>query len=313
MDERSTRVTRPDGTSLTIRPATGGDVEAIMALYASLSADDRRRRFFTLSYPRRELVERFIEATARDGLWLVAVSDDGEIVADGGYSRLPDGDAELALTVRPDWRGGLGSTLFDAIRHDAEQHGVDNLRADILRENRPMLRIIEQQGYASIDQPDWMVVEATLSTHGGRPGWPRRHARRRLLVEECGGRWHADAQAWAAGWDVITCPGPGARSVGPCPLLEGGRCPLVDGADAVVVVPRVDDPHRSELVAAHRRSTPAPVLDEATAAPHAVTALLESARDGGGRGGDGDVIRLDVDDARDLADHGLDEAAVTGE
>jgi hypothetical protein len=217
------------------------------------------------------------------------------------------------LTVRPDWRGGLGSTLFDAIRHDAEQHGVDNLRADILRENRPMVRIIERQGYASIDQPDWTVLEATLSTHGGRPGWPPRHVRRRLLVEECGGRWHADAQAWAAGWDVITCPGPGARSVGPCPLLEGGRCPLVDGADAVVVVPRADDAHRSELMGAHRRSTPVPVLDEATVAPDAVTALLESAPDGGGRAGDGDVIRMDVDDARDLADHGLDHPSVTGE
>jgi hypothetical protein len=275
MADRTARIETPDGRTLTVRPATPRDVDGLMALYESLSSDDRHRRFFTLSRPRRELLEHFVEATGNDGLWLVAVTDDGEVVADGGYSRQPDGDAEFALTVRQDWRGGVGSHLFDLILRDAAAHGVENLRGDILRENRPMLRIIEEHGYATIDQPDWTMVEATVSTHGGRPSWPPVHRHRRVLVEECGGRWSADAEAWAAGWDIITCPGPGARSVGTCPLLAGEHCPLVDGADAVVVAGPSSDPNRDALLAAHHRSTSTPpVVDEALASAGTISDLL---------------------------------------
>jgi len=276
--DRVTTVPMPEGHTVTVRPATLDDIDGLVALYESLSSDDRHLRFFTLSRPGREVMERFIEANDKDGLWLVAVTDGGEIVADGGYTRLPDGDAEFALTVRKDWRGWLGSFLFGRLLSDAGEHGIANLRAVVMRENRPMLRLIERHGYASIDQPDWAIVEATVSTHGGRPSWPPVHAKRRLLVESCGGRWHADIEAWHAGWDVVTCPGPGARSVGACPLVEGGRCPLVDGADAVVLSAHPNDPHHDALVAAHRETaTAVPVLDEAEARPEDVSALLRGA------------------------------------
>src|SRR5215211_3059220 len=105
MTDRTTHVPLPEGHTLTVRPATTDDIDGLMALYQSLSRDDRHRRFFTVSSPRRQIIERFIETNGRDGLWLVAVTDGGEIVADGGYTRLRDGDAEFALTVRQDWRG----------------------------------------------------------------------------------------------------------------------------------------------------------------------------------------------------------------
>jgi RimJ/RimL family protein N-acetyltransferase len=276
MTDRTTHVSLPEGHTLTVRPATTNDIDGLMALYQSLSTDDRHRRFFTVSRPRRELMERFIEANQKDGLWLVAVTDGGEIVADGGYTRLRDGDAEFALTVRNDWRGWLGSFLLDLLLRDAGEHDIENLRAVVLRENRPMVRLMERHGYAIVDQPDWEILEATVSTHGGRPSWPRLHEHRRLLVESCSGRWHADIQAWHAGWDVVACPGPGAHSVGVCPLLDGRRCPLVDGADAVVVAAHPSDPYHDRLLAAHRTtSTGIPVLDEAEATPEDVSKLLE--------------------------------------
>jgi hypothetical protein len=221
--------------------------------------------------------ERFIEANAEDGLWVVAVSDDGGVVADGGYTRLRSGDAELALTVREDWRGWLGSYLFDLILREAAEHGIDNLRAVILRENRPMVRLVERHGCAVVDQSEWAIVETTTSTHGGRPSWPPVHERRRLLVELCSGRWRGDAEAWSAGWDVVLCPGPGAASVGACPMLEGRRCPLVDGADGVVVASYTNDERHDLLVNAHRAmSTQTPVLDEASASESDVSRFLRS-------------------------------------
>src|SRR5262245_11009936 len=213
MSDRTRVVALADGRHVTVRPATRADVDGLASLYASLSAEDRRRRFFTGSDPPRELLERFVDATEHQGLWLVAATEDGEIVADGGYMVRADGDAEFALTVARPGRGGLGSYLLDAIRSDAAQHGVCNLRADILIENRPMLRLVEHRGYATIDQPDWAVLSVTMSTDGRRPAWPPGHDRPRLLVEDCGARWHGDAEAWAAGWDVVTCAGPGSRSV----------------------------------------------------------------------------------------------------
>jgi RimJ/RimL family protein N-acetyltransferase len=278
MTDRVTRVTLPGGRRVTVRPATIDDVDGLELLYQSLSIDDRRRRFFTASRPPREVIEQLVAANEKDGLWMVAVSDDGQVVGDAGYTRLTDGDAELAVTVRASWRGGLGSFLVDRLLRDAGEHDIGNLRAVVLRENRPMVKLAERRGYATVEQPDWAIVEATISSHGGRPSWPPVHGRKRLLVEGCGGRWHADAEAWHAGWDVVTCPGPGARSVGTCPLLEGRPCPLVEGADAVVVAGRPYEPPHDELLAAHEQAaTRAPVVDEAAAGPDAVSALLEGA------------------------------------
>jgi L-amino acid N-acyltransferase YncA len=278
MGDRSRVVALPDRRTVTVRPATRADVDGLARLYESLSAEDRRRRFFTRSDPPLALLERFVDATERDGLWLVAVTDDGDVVADGGYTIRADGDAEFALTVAKPWRGGLGSYLLDALRSDAADHGVHNLRADILLENRPMLRLVARRGYATVDQPDWAVVNVTMSTGGGRPAWPPVHDRPRLLVEGCGGHWHAAAEAWAAGWDVVTCAGPCSRSVPVCPVLEGKPCPLVEGADLVVVAVRPTDPSRDGLLDGHLRagSTPS-VLDESTLAPDGLSRRLTQA------------------------------------
>jgi len=192
---------------------------------------------------------------------------------------LAGGVAQLAIQVPSLWRLGYRPRLLpDLLLRDAGEHDIDNLRAVVLRENRPMVRLIERRGYAIVDQPDWAIVEATVSTHGDRPSWPPVHGRRRLLVESCSGRWHADVEAWHAGWDVMACPGPDAHGVRTCPLLEGRQCPLVDGADAVVVAAHPNDPHHDPLVAAHRRmATPVPVVDEATASPEEVSKLLDGA------------------------------------
>jgi len=173
MTDRVTNVPLPEGHTLTVRPATTGDIDGLMALYDSLSNEDRHLRFFTLTRPRRQVMEHFIEANYKHGLWLVAVTDGGEIVADGGYTRLPDGDAEFALTVRKDWRGWLGPFLLDLLLHDAGEHDIDNLRAIVLRENRPMMRLIERHGYACIDQPDWARRHRSVACRLGRHHVPR--------------------------------------------------------------------------------------------------------------------------------------------
>jgi hypothetical protein len=82
--DRTTHVPLPEGHILTVRPATTADIDGLMALYQSLSSDDRHRPVLHGLPSRREIIEHFIETNDKDGLWLVAVTDGGEIIADGG-------------------------------------------------------------------------------------------------------------------------------------------------------------------------------------------------------------------------------------
>jgi RimJ/RimL family protein N-acetyltransferase len=274
MGHRTRVISLPDGRRLTLRPAARADLQGMTALYDALPVDDRRLRFFTASRPSRGTIERLIDATDHGGLWLVAVTDDGRIAADAGYTVGTDGDAEFAITVDEAWRGWLGSHLLDVVLHDAAEHGLHSMRAEVMSENRRMLRLAERHGYARVDAPDPSVVEVTMPTDAERPSWPARHGRRRLLVEGCGGRWHGDAEAWREGWTVVTCGGPDAKSVPVCPLAEGRPCPLVEGADLVVIAARSTATTAQLLVGHQHAGSSAPVLVERGTRPEELSARL---------------------------------------
>jgi RimJ/RimL family protein N-acetyltransferase len=251
----------PEGHTLVVRRATADDVPTLTRMYQSLSDEDRYFRFFSLSRPHEQMVERFVRANDNGGLWLVAEADDGTIVGDVGYTLLANGDAELAITVTEHWRGWLGAFLLETIAERAAAHGLRNLRANILLDNRKMLRLAARRGCAIADYPDASIVELTMSTDHGMPGWPPVHDRPRLLVEGCGGRWHGLEAARRAGWDVITCAGPGSSRTGGCPLLMGGKCPLVDDADEIVTAFPETDPRGPQLAEAHAsRHTAIPIV-----------------------------------------------------
>jgi RimJ/RimL family protein N-acetyltransferase len=278
-DDDGELVQLPEGHTLALRTATLADVPGLTRMYKSLSDEDRYRRFFSVSRPRKQLMERFVEANEKGGLWLVAVADDGTIVADVGYTLLANGDAEVAITVSEHWRGWLGPFLLETIAERAAARGIHNLRATILLENRKMLRLAARRGCAIVDYPDASMVELTMATDHGIPGWAPVHDRPRLLVEGCGGRWHGLDAARRAGWDVIACAGPGSSRVGPCPLLtEGGHCPLVDDADEIVTAFPASDERGVELAAAHaRRGTAAPIVADADWRPEAVPPIAVDA------------------------------------
>lgn len=258
----------PEGRALVIRPVTPGDVDALMAMYDGLSDDDRYRRFFSAYRPDRAFFERAAAVRQRGGYGLVAVEVrtapvecELRIVGEANYELLPNGDGELAMAVAGDWRGWLGPFLLDALVAAAADRGVPNLEADVLATNAPMLSLLRSRGYANLDSGDWVSLRLIVGTHGHTPVWPRGAVRGggpagpRVLVEAPGGRWHAAREAADAGLEVITCSGPrGGRSR--CPVLAGRPCPLVQGADAVVVSRPRDDERWRSLVDAHARTHP---------------------------------------------------------
>lgn len=268
----------PCGRSLVVRSATLDDLDGLAALYDELSVEDRHSRFFSAYRPTRPFLEGWVRRNEGGGVVLVAVDADGVVVGDVGYALLPNGDGELALTVSPKWRGWLGAYLLDVLVEEAAARGVPNLEASVLTTNRPMQAVIGRRGYAVTGRDGWSVVEVAIGTHGTVPEWPGARDRPRLLVEATGGRWHAESDARRAGYQVVTCPGPAARSGRPCPLLSGGSCPLVDGADAIVLALPPSDPRTAELLAVHRAGDAArPVLDELAGARPGVVDELTAA------------------------------------
>jgi hypothetical protein len=242
----------PDGRILEVRLMRQTDIDALAALYDRLSDDDRRRRFFSPFHPNRAFLERWVRLSERGGCGIVAAvrrtGDDGgdptadrggaaseELVGEAGFAPLPNGNAELALTIVDGWRGWLGPYLLDLLVEQAAAHGIEALEAEVLAGNLPMLAMLRGRGAAVAGQPDWTSLRLVIGTAQRTPSWPPNHDRPRVLVEGAGMRWTGAAAATDAGFDVITCPGPG-RGRPRCPLLEGGTCPLIEGSDAIVVV-----------------------------------------------------------------------------
>jgi GNAT superfamily N-acetyltransferase len=250
-------ITLPRGDTLVIRAVTPADKDRLKALYAGLDQRDTYRRFFSVFRPRDAFFERMAAPEERGGFGLVAAvagvapGDDDRIVAEAGYTLLPDGDGELAITVAAAWRGWLGPYLLDALLEAAAARGVANLQADVLVTNGPMLALIRSRGYATVDHPDGTLVRVTIGAAARTPDWPPVRDRPRVLVEAPGGRWHAEANARAAGLQVIVCPGPGATR-SRCPALEGDACPLAAGADVVVISHPLPDDRWVALPEAHR-------------------------------------------------------------
>ena len=244
----------PAGRTLVVRPVIHDDVDGLAALYAGLDDDARYRRFFSIYRPDRDFFERMTTIEERGGAGLVAaVIEDPDreacIVGEASYELLPDGNGELAITVDRSWRGWLGPYLLDALLEAAAAAGIENLEADVLTTNRPMLALIRSRGHVLLPTGDWTFVRALFGTATDMPTWGARPRRLKVLIEGTSGQWHAAEVAEHAGLDVLECPGPGRNDR--CPALAGEACPLVAGADVVVLAHPLDDPAWDALRAAH--------------------------------------------------------------
>jgi GNAT superfamily N-acetyltransferase len=252
------------GTVLEVREAVADDAPALLTLYERLGPDDTHRRFFSAFHPRLTFVEDWIAVRERGGIVLVAEvvdagSDGPSIVGEAGYAPVHGRGhdvAELAVTVDRAWRGWLGPFLLDVLVEHARAHGIVDLVAEVLTTNCAMLAMLRARGCAFEPHRDMTTVRAVIGTAGPTPVWPTHDAGPdgappvRLLVE--GSSWSGAIAAEDAGMEVLVCPGPERGRLHPCPLLTGHQCPLVDEADAVVVLLPGSAPSTAALLDAHR-------------------------------------------------------------
>jgi hypothetical protein len=121
-----------------------------------------------------------------------------------------------------------------------------------------MLAILRHRGAVDVEHSPG-VVRLTIGTSGDLPSWPPAAEGHKVLVAARGGRWAGERAAEAAGFTTAMCSGP--ERPGGCPLLEGGRCPLADEAEAVVVLLDPADDRTKQLIELHRAQRPGvPIL-----------------------------------------------------
>jgi hypothetical protein len=249
-----------DGRTMTVRAMTVDDADRICSLYEDLTLADRHRRFFGAFAPRIEWCREWASVAERGGFGVIVLVGDADddapvVVAEAGYTIRDDGDGDLAITVAAPWRGWLGAYLLDVLVRRAVTQGVRNLQAEVLLENGPMLSLLRHRDAVAIEHADG-VVRLSIGTSGATPDWPPGETRPRILVEVAGRRWSGEKAAEKAGLATTMCAGPDHRIKYGCPIFEGGRCPLAEGADAIVVLLDPADERTRELVEAHRRNSP---------------------------------------------------------
>ncbi len=139
-----------DGGTAHLRPIRPDDADRLVEMHSRLSAQTIYYRFFG-PYPRISPVdlERF---TVVDNHWRVAfVALLGDrLVAVGRYEgREGDDTAEVAFVVEDSQQGrGFGSVLLEHLAAAAREWGISRFEAEVLSQNRGMLRIFLEAGYS---------------------------------------------------------------------------------------------------------------------------------------------------------------------
>ena len=139
-----------DGAALRLRPIRPDDEPRLMALFHRLSPRSVYQRFFR-AYDRLpdHWYHRFANVDYRTRLALVAedqAAGDPALRAVARYepAEMP-GVTEIAIVVEDPWQGrGLGGLLLDALLAAAEARGLHRFTADVLADNRPMLRVLSR-------------------------------------------------------------------------------------------------------------------------------------------------------------------------
>jgi hypothetical protein len=122
-----------------------------------------------------------------------------------------------------------------------------------------MLSLVRSRGFVGLVQDDPAVLWVAIGAVAPTPVWCGRD-RPRLLVEAASADWHGAASARAFGFDVMVCPMAVSREHSRCPVLRGQRCPLADGADAIVSTLPRDDAVTGILLRSHDERRPPPLV-----------------------------------------------------
>ena len=153
-----------DGATVHLRPIRPDDAERLVAFHNRQSSESIYFRFFS---PRPRLsdrdVERFTTVDYRDRMAFVAILADS-VIGVARYDREPDQPrAEVAFFTDDQHHGrGLATILLEYLAAAAREQGITDFTAQTLPQNRKMLGVFKQAGFAVTTRFDEGVIEVQL-------------------------------------------------------------------------------------------------------------------------------------------------------
>jgi acyl-CoA synthetase (NDP forming)/RimJ/RimL family protein N-acetyltransferase len=138
-----------DGGPVHVRPIRPGDRERYREFHERQSPDSVYYRYFS-ARPRLSDAEldRIVNVDMIDRAALVAFERD-ELIGIASYERWPGRtDAEVAFFVDDTQRGrGLATVLLELLAVVAREHGITRFTAEVLADNRSMLKVFMRAGF----------------------------------------------------------------------------------------------------------------------------------------------------------------------
>ena len=156
-----------DGIEIELRPVQPEDEPLLHDLAAHMSPEDLRLRFFTPVRGLSHAVAARLTQIDYDREMALIAMHDGTMLGIAHFFADPDRlSAEYAIAVRSDWQGrGVGYLLMNRLIAIARKTGVGELVGEVLRENRLMLEMCRELGFAVTpdpSDPSAMVVRKAL-------------------------------------------------------------------------------------------------------------------------------------------------------
>jgi acyl-CoA synthetase (NDP forming)/RimJ/RimL family protein N-acetyltransferase len=148
-DRWATSVVLGDGEVAYLRPITPEDAPTLLAFHERQPRENLYRRFFSAkpTLTARELVY-FTTVDFKDRVALV-LEHHGEFVAWASYERWQDrDDADVAFMVDDSIHGkGIATLMLEHLAVIARTNGIGKFTAEVLSDNRPMLRVFARAGW----------------------------------------------------------------------------------------------------------------------------------------------------------------------
>ena len=273
-DRWAVPVVLSDGDSVYIRPITVADQPELLALHHRQPREDLYFRYFSAksTLSPKELAH-FTDIDFHDRVALV-MEDRGDFIAWASYERWPGrDDADVAFLVDHAHHGrGIATLMLEHLAAIARANGIARFTAEVLYENKPMLRVFARAGWpvkrhleSGVTELEWALndTEQFIDSVEAREHRADSSAMARLLLPRTIAVIGASDTPGTPGhalWHSVVRRFPGhAYPVNPAHAMIGDRpayASVVDVPDdvwlAVVAVP-AEQPRRDDR-AVHRQA-----------------------------------------------------------
>jgi len=157
-----------DGTLITFRSMHPTDEPALKDLFYALSQQTIYYRFMSqIKHLPRKQIKNFVYVNHRTDIAIVATvleAHGDEIIGVGRYYLDETTNmAEVAFIVHDNWQNkGIGTMLLQQLVNTARRNGIRGFTAEVLRENRPMQRVLNKSDCKITSKPEENVLSYKL-------------------------------------------------------------------------------------------------------------------------------------------------------